>query len=239
MPNPLVQKLERRDALSSEERAVLEDLTLDARSYRFGEVIVRRDDHLDHSCLLLDGFASRVRSTRGGKRQIVAVHVTGDFVDLHSFVLKRIDHAIEALTPCRIAMVPHATLAQITERFPHLTRLLWLSTVIDGAIHRAWLYAMGTCSAAGQFAHFLCEMFLRLQAIGQTDGPSMRLPFTQVEIGEILGLSSVHVNRTLQGLRADDLLRWQDQVITILDWDGLARVAEFDATYLSLTKEDR
>ena len=239
MLNPLVQKLAQRDILSAEERGILEDLALDTRSYRFGDVIVHEDEPLDRSCLLLEGFASRVRATRGGKRQIVAVHVTGDFLDLHSFVLKRIDHTIEALTPCRVALVPHGALTRITERFPHLTRLLWLSTVIDGAIHRAWLYAMGSRSAAGQLAHFICEMFLRLQAIGHTDGPSMRLPFTQVEIGEILGLSSVHVNRTLQSLRADNLLRWQDQLITILDWDGLCREAEFDPTYLSLQKESR
>ncbi|MDX7953304.1 Crp/Fnr family transcriptional regulator [Lichenihabitans sp. Uapishka_5] len=239
MANPLVQKLQHRDTLSAEEQAALEALSLDTRSFRVGETMVRQDEVQDRSTLLLEGFAARVRSTRSGKRQIVAVHLTGDFVDLHSFVLKRIDHSIEALTPCRIASVPHTALTAITERFPHLTRLLWLSTVIDGAVHRAWLAAMGSRSAAGHLAHFICEMFLRLQAVAQTEGQTMRLPFTQTEIGEILGLSSVHVNRTLQNLRAESLLRWQDGVITILDWAGLQRAAEFDPVYLSLQKEPR
>ena len=201
--------------------------------------MVREDEHYNECTLLLEGFAARVKTLRSGKRQIVSVHVTGDFVDLHSFVLKRIDHSIVALTPCRIANVAHQDLEAITENFPHLTRLLWLGTVIDGAIHRAWLAAMGGRSAAGQLAHFICEMFLRLQAIGHTDGSSMVLPFTQPELGDILGLSSVHVNRVLQGLRSDNLVRWQDQSITILNWDGLSRLAEFDSTYLSLQKERR
>ena len=239
MANPLIKKLERRDVLSSEERDVLQSLVLETRTFRFGEVIVRQDEPLTRSCLLLDGFAARLRATRSGKRQIVALHITGDFVDLHSFVLKRVDHTIEAMSVCEIAFVPHATLTRITERFPHLTRLLWLDTAIDGAMHRAWLSAMGSRAAAGQFAHFVCEMFLRMQSIGLTEGQAMRLPFTQIEIGEILGLSSVHVNRTLQNLRADGLLRWQDQVITILNWEGLARVAEFDPGYLMLRQEQR
>ena len=239
MANLLVQKLEQRDDLSPEEREALEAIVLETKTYRFGEYIVRQGETPDRSVLLLDGFAARVSATRLGKRQIVAIHVPGDFVDLHSFVLKRIDHGIETLTTCKVAIVPHAALRDITERFPHLTRLLWLSTVIDGAIHRAWLSAMGSRSAGGNFAHFICEMFLRLQSIGHTDGQTMRLPFTQAELGEILGLSSVHVNRTLQNLRAENLLRWQDQVITILDWEGLQRVAEFDPVYLSLKKEHR
>lgn len=239
MANPLVQKLGQRDALSRDEQNALEDIAPKTQDYRFGETMVRQGEMLDHSLLLLEGFAARVSSTRLGRRQIVAVHIAGDFVDLHSFVLKQVDHTIEALTPCRAAVVPHAALTDITERFPHLTRMLWLTTEIDGAIHRAWLGAMGGRTAAGQFAHFLCEMYLRLQSIGHTDGMTMRLPFTQAEIGEMLGISSVHVNRTLQNLRADNLVRWQDQLITILDWDGLQRIGEFDPTYLSLRKEPR
>jgi CRP-like cAMP-binding protein len=239
MSNTLIQKLERRDTLSAAEREALERLTVRTQTYRFGETIVKQDEHLMESKVLQEGFAGRVKMMRNGRRQIVAVHITGDFVDLHSFVLKRLDHAIVALTPCRLASVDHADLQTITEQFPHLTRMLWLSTLIDGAMHRAWLAAMGGRSAAGQLAHFVCEMFVRLEMVGQTNGNSMVLPFTQPELGDILGLSSVHVNRVLQGLRGEGLLRWQDDVVTILDLPGLYRAAEFDPSYLSLQKEPR
>ena len=239
MTNPLIQKLETRDTLSQAEREALNRLTYHVRTCRFGEVLVRQDQRLRESTLLLDGFAARTKTLRSGKRQIVAIHVVGDFVDLHSFLLKRIDHSIEALTPCTVATVPHTELEAITEAFPHLTRMLWLSTVMDAAIHRAWIVAMGRLSSLAQLAHFVCEMFLRLQTVGLTEGQSFRLPFTQIELGDILGLSSVHVNRVLQDLRARGLLRWQDQLVTIEDWDALSRLAEFDPTYLSLQHERR
>lgn len=234
MSNLLVQKLERRDALSDIERQALSSLVVRTRSVRAGEILVREDDVLSESTLILEGFTARTKTLRDGKRQIMSLHVSGDFVDLHAFLLKRIDHSIEALTPCNVAAVAHRDLERITEQFPHLTRMLWLSTTIDAAIHRTWLVAMGRRSSIGQMAHFVCEMFLRLQVIGRTEELSFRLPLTQIALGDILGLSSVHVNRVLQDLRARGLLQWRDQMVTISDWDQLVDVAEFDPTYLSL-----
>lgn len=239
MTNPLIQKLERRDTLSEAERQALSSVILRTRTVRFGEIIVHEDQHYDESTLLLEGFAARTKMLRSGKRQITAVQVTGDFVDLHSFLLKRIDHNIEALTPCTIANVSHKDLERITEEFPHLTRMLWLGTVLDGAIHRAWIVAMGRLSSLSQIAHFVCEMFLRLEVVGHTKNRSFRLPFTQMEIGDIMGLSSVHVNRVIHELRNRGLLQWQDQIVTILEWDRIRQLAEFDATYLSLQREPR
>lgn len=239
MSNALIQKLEKRDELSAAERQALSGIIVRHRSCRAGDVIVLEDTTLTESTLLLEGFTARSKTLKDGKRQITAVQVTGDFVDLPSFVLKTIDHTIEALTPCRIANVSHKDLEIITEQFPHLTRMLWLTTVIDAAIHRAWLVSMGRRSSLGQIAHFVCEMYLRLQMVGQTEGTTLRLPFTQVELGDIMGLSSVHVNRVLQELRAQALLQWQGQLVTITDWDRLADAAEFDPTYLSLRREHR
>lgn len=234
MTNLLIQKLEKRDTLSEVERQALSSLVVRTRTCAAGEILVREDDVLSESTLVLEGFTARTKTLRDGKRQITAVHVSGDFVDLHAFLLKRIDHSIEALTPCTIAAVGHRDLERITEQFPHLTRMLWLSTTIDAAIQRTWLVAMGRRSSIAQMAHFVCEMFLRLQVIGRTEDLSFRLPLTQIELGDILGLSSVHVNRVLQDLRARDHLQWRDQTVTISNWDQLVHLAEFDPTYLSL-----
>ncbi|MGV8953869.1 MAG: Crp/Fnr family transcriptional regulator [Cypionkella sp.] len=114
-----------------------------------------------------------------------------------------------------------------------------LLTLIDGACHRGWLVAMGRWPAIGKLAHLLCEMCLRLEVIGAVEAASFRLPITQVELGDVLGLSSVHVNRTLQELRATGLIAWKGQLVTILDWDGLRRTSEFDPRYLHLVKEPR
>lgn len=239
MPNPLVLKLEQRDRLSDDEKRVLESAISRVRVVEADEDIVHEGETPSESSLLLDGFAARYKIFSNGRRQITAIHVAGDFVDLHSFLLKTMDHGVLALTPCRVAVVPHAALERITDEHPHLTRLLWLNTLIDGAIHREWLTTMGRLSATAHMAHFICELFLRLKAVGRTDGDTIHLPLTQAELGDTLGLSTVHVNRVLQELRKEGLIRWQGDALTILDWERLEKVGEFTPTYLNLQHEHR
>ncbi len=218
---------------------MLDGAVVKPRLVNRGEDIVREGDRPTESILLLDGFAGRYNLLRNGKRQITAIHVPGDFVDLHSFLLHRMDHGVVALTDCRTGAVPHEILRNITERHPHLARLLWLSTLIDGAIHREWLVAMGRRSSLGQMAHLLCELFLRLQVVGRTERNSFRLPLTQAELGDALGLSTVHVNRVLQELRKEGVIIWRGETLVVKDWPRLQQIAEFDPTFLSLEVEPR
>ncbi|MBD2747536.1 Crp/Fnr family transcriptional regulator [Microvirga sp. BT688] len=239
MTTPLILKLEQRDQLSDDEKRALDNAISRVRVVEADEDIVREGDRPNESSLLLDGFAARYKLVSNGRRQISALHVAGDFLDLHSFLLKTMDYGVLALTTCRIATVPHATLEKITDEFPHLTRMLWLNTLIDGAIHREWLTAMGRLSATAHMAHLICELYLRLKVVGRAEGDSVQLPITQAELGDTLGLSTVHVNRVLQELRKEGLIRFQGDALTILDWERLKKVGEFTPTYLSLQNEDR
>lgn len=239
MPSPLVLKLQQRDLLSEEEQRVLEAAGAAVKQFQPGQIIVHEGDEPIWSCLLTKGWAARSKSLADGRRAITAIHVMGDFVDLQSFLLKPMDHSVVALTGCTISLVPHETLQAISERLPHLTRMLWLSTLIDAAIHREWLVARGQLPAAGQLAHLLCELYLRLQVVGQTDGWAFAFPVTQAVLADALGLSAVHVNRTVQELRRSGAIRWAGAKVTIQDWDGLAAVARFDPTYLNLTSRSR
>jgi CRP-like cAMP-binding protein len=143
MPSPLVLKLARRDVLSPEEQAILDDLPSRVQEVEAREDIVRQGERPTESSLILEGWAARYTLLREGKRQITDFHMMGDFVDLHSLLLRPMDHAIVALTPCKVAKVPHETLREITHVHPHLGRLLWMNTLLDSAIHRHWLTAMG------------------------------------------------------------------------------------------------
>lgn len=240
MTAPLIRKLEQSDVLSDEEKDVLERSFTRIRDFRADEDIVREGDRPTESCIILEGFAARYKVLPSGRRQISAIHISGDFVDLHSFLLKTMDHGVMTLAPTRCAFVPHANLKRITEEYPHLTRTLWLSTLIDSAIHRTWLTAMGRTSATAQMAHLICELHVRLGAVGQTNGNSFHLPITQEELGDALGLSTVHVNRVLTELRNGGIVQWQGGgAVTILDWDRLSEIAEFTPTYLSLRNEPR
>ncbi len=189
--------------------------------------------------LVVTGFTTRYRDLSDGKRQITAIHIPGDFVDLHSFLLKEMDHSVGALSTCRVITFPHRNLTRLTEQHPHLTRLLWLLTLLDSAINREWIVAMGRRSAAEQLAHLICEFCARLEVIGQVKDMTFTLPITQVELSDALGISPVHVNRVLQELRGENLFTWQNQTIRILDWPRLQERAEFDPLYLHLNREPR
>lgn len=235
-----IAKLERRDMVSPAEKAALLAAAGPVETFAPGSDLVREGDRPDRSMLVAQGFTTRYRLLADGTRQITAIHVPGDFVDLHSFLLKTMDHSVGALSACRVVTFPHANLKTITERHPHLTRLLWLMTLLDSAIHREWIVAMGRRSALEQLAHLLCEIVTRLSVVGLGDSDrAVILPINQTELGDTLGLSTVHVNRTLQQLRAEQLITWQGQTVRILDWDRLARIAQFDPTYLHLDPEPR
>ena len=235
----LIRKLENYDRLSDTERQLLEGAVTRQRVVSKGEDLVREGDRPTESLFLITGFVARYSLMRTGKRQITAIHVPGDFVDLHSFLVKKMDHGVVAITPCTVGGIAHDTLRGISENHPHLTRLLGLNIAVDAAIHRQWVAAMGRQSALEHTAHLLCELFVRLQAVGHTEGYSFKLPLTQAELGDALGLSTVHVNRILQELRKEGLIIWRGETVAIEDWPRLREVAEFNPTFLCLEQEPR
>jgi CRP-like cAMP-binding protein len=239
MTNPLIRSLERQHPLSEEERRVLLGAVAREIEFRAGEDMVREHDSPSESKFLLEGWASRYMTLEDGRRQVVGIHVPGDFVDLHSFRLKQMDHSIGAITRCRVATVPHHALNEISENYPNLTRLLWTTTVIDGAVLRQWLLGMGRRSALERMAHQICELFVRLKVVGLTKDEGFQMPVTQAGFADILGISTVHVNRIAQELRRQGVIAWNGATVIIQNWDRLCQIAEFDPIYLNLQDEPR
>ncbi|KJV42902.1 Crp/Fnr family transcriptional regulator [Brevundimonas sp. KM4] len=233
----LVEKLSLRDRLSSDEIDALQKVLDAPKTVAAGSDLVREHTRPLSSTLLIDGFSARYSTLEDGSRQITEINVPGDFIDLHSLLMKQMDHGVVALTECVVAEAAHSGLIDITERYPHLTRLLWLDTIIDAAIHRQWLVAMGRRSGLGHLAHLVCELYLRLQAVGQTGEMTFDLPLTQAVLGDALGLSTVHVSRLVSELRSEGVINWAGGRIDILDWRRLAEIAEFDPTYLRLQSD--
>ncbi len=239
MPHPLISKLGRRDRLSDAEQQILETSAFSVHTFAAGEEIVAEGSTSDYSCLILEGWASRNKQLKDGRQQITAFHILGDFVDLHSFLLKPMDHTVVAITACKMAMVKHSVVKEITENHPHLTRMLWLSTLIDASIHREWLVTLGRLPAPAHLAHLICELYLRLEAVGEAKDYSFVFPVTQTLLADALGLSTVHVNRVVQELRREKLISWRGARVGIPNFDRLKLFAEFDPTYLNLLVEQR
>ncbi|MGB3416137.1 MAG: Crp/Fnr family transcriptional regulator [Mesorhizobium sp.] len=236
---PFIRSISRRDNLSSREVALINALPKRIQTFLNGGEVVAEDSRPGESCMILKGFAARTHYSRDGSRQITALHAPGDFVDLHAYLLRVMDHGVVAIGRCDVAYVSYDTIRRVTEESPHLGRLFWLSTVIDAAIQRAWITCLGRRTAEQRMAHLFCELYLRLEAAGIATGNSFHLPLTQSQLADLLGLSVVHVNKRLQKLRSSRLIDWRGSVVVIRDFGDLARLAEFDPTYLSLRVEPR
>lgn len=235
----LLRKLENFAPLGSVEKQALIDAASRTRRLAAGESIIRENDPPGGVSLVQEGLACRYKILPDGRRSILGFIVPGDLCDLRVFILEKMDHSICALTATTVATLPREAVLDILERFPHLTRALWWSTLVEEAVTREWVVNVGQRTALARLAHLFCELFYRLAAVGLTNGGVFELPLTQAELADSLGLSTVHVNRTLQELRRSGLLALRGKQVEILDLPGLEAAAMFNSNYLHLQDKDR
>lgn len=231
--DPLICKIESHFDLSSQERKTLENLPVHIRVIAAHEPIVREDDRPSQCCIILAGLACRARILDNGARQILSFHLPGDVPDLQSWHMDRMDHDLVMLQAGRVGFVPHTAISHLMERHPRIAIALWRETLIDAAVAREWLVGIGRKSAYARLAHLFCELVARSQAIEQ-EVPTLEFYPRQNELADAIGISLVHINRTMRELRADGLISVNGRRLTILDWDGLKKAGQFDATYLRL-----
>lgn len=229
---PLVRKLEAVGGLPEADKNALNDLCQDVREFKADRNIIREGDRPNYVHLIISGWAARYKLLPNGQRQITAFLIPGDFCDLHVTVLEQMDHNIMALTPVTLACIPAKVMEQLPVERPRLTRALWWSTLVDEAVLREWLVSAGRRNAYQALAHLLCELHARLQRVNMVNDHQFELPVTQEELADALGLTAVHVNRTLQRLRREGLIQLLERKVTILNSQGLCKVAGFDPSYL-------
>lgn len=232
--HPIVRKLGLFAQFTPEEqRAVLlafsQTLQVPAKS-----PVAREDDPPSHVYFLLDGFCTRQKTLPNGRRQILSLVLPGDACDVGVTLLDRRDHSLVATIPSRLARVSGATLDEISEQFPRVRAALRWASLVEESIAREWIVNVGQRSAEARAAHLICETYCRMDALGLAQNLSFDFPLAQVELADALGISPVHVNRTLQDLRRKELIVLADRRLTILDLDGLTAVSGFDTGYLHL-----
>ncbi len=225
--------------LDPNERGRIEAAITEVKTFGPRKIVARAGEPLTNSTLLLEGIMSRYLDDRNGLRQLVAIHFPGDFLDLHAFPLKVLDHDVATLTTATVATVPHAEIDAIADEMPQLVRKLWFATLLDAAIHRAWLFRLGRLDATGRVAHFLCETNARLFSAGLSDGRRFALALTQADLAEICGLTTVHVNRVMRQLREEQLCLFRSSLVEILDPAGLAARAQFNPAYLYIDDDSQ
>lgn len=232
MPHHLCKKLTQFTALSESDRRAIEDSISSVTSFRAGEDISPEGGRPTHVRMMLSGWARRYKTLSTGHQHTMAFLIPGDLCDVHITLLDVMDHSIGALSTCRVGNIHRDALARLIYQDGPLGRALSWATLVDEAILREWLVNLGGRQSANRLSHLLCEMYLRAKAVGLVTDASFYFPLTQGEVGEALGISGVHANRTIQDLRARGWISFSSDTVTIHEFQALAKFADFDPGYL-------
>ncbi len=233
----LANRLDAFTRLSPDDKAAIAQLSKVARVVQPRRDLIREGETPKFVHLMVDGWACRYKTLPDGRRQIVAFFVPGDFCDLNVYILKEMDHSIGAITRLSVADITREDMDALTARHPRITQGLWWEALVNAAIQREWTLNIGQRTAYERIAHLLVELHLRLKTVGLTQNGSCDFPLTQTDIADATGLTAVHVNRTLQELRRDDLIVLERRQLTIPDIRKLMDAAMFNPNYLHLDHE--
>ncbi|SEH30958.1 Crp/Fnr family transcriptional regulator [Rhizobium sp. NFR12] len=232
--NAFVRKLECFRPLNQSDKALIEVLTEQKKRIRRRTDLVKEGTSTDVVHVILEGYAIRHKVVGNGTRQIFSYLVPGDICDLHVALLAEMDHTVSTLSDCMVAQIRRPSILDIVAERPALTRALWWTMLVDEAVLREWVTNLGARRAELRIAHLFCEIHARLQAVGLVDDDVFTLPITQQELGDTVGLSLVHVSRSLKLLRDRGLASFQNHRIEIPDIRRMREFADFNANYLHL-----
>ncbi|MGO4171536.1 Crp/Fnr family transcriptional regulator [Bosea sp. TAF32] len=230
----LVRRLNAISNLTHEEQQIILALPAMPRHLRAGFDVASEGEKPDRCALVVSGWLCRYKFTGAGRKQILSFHIPGDIPDLQSLLLRTMDHNLAAITDARIVYLQHDSLRETCFSQPKIAQALWRDTLIDAATYREWMLGMGRRPALQHMAHFLCEIFVRQNAIGATFDGRCDLPISQAEMADAFGMSLVHLNRTLREMRKTGLVDWSHGRLAVYDFKGLQKLSGFDPTYLHL-----
>ncbi|NUS99880.1 MAG: Crp/Fnr family transcriptional regulator [Sphingomonas sp.] len=237
MAPALVHRLDAFTRLSPEDRSAIAKLSRVSRVVPARRDLIREGEKPKFVHLMVEGWACRYKTLPDGRRQIVAFFVPGDFCDLNVYVLKQMDHSIGAITRLAVSDISRDEMDRLTTDCPRITQALWWEALVNSAIQREWTLNIGQRTAYERIGHLLVELFLRLRSVGQTSGNSCDFPLTQTDLADATGLTAVHVNRTLQELRRDELIILERKRLTIPSIRNLMSASMFNSNYLHLDHE--
>ena len=232
----LAERLGARGPLDAADVQAIVVLPCSLRHYEANQYILRERDLPKYCSFLVRGMVFRHKIVADGGRQIVSIHLPGDVIDPQNILLGEADHNIQALTAASVAQIARGDMLDLCFAHPNVGKALWRETLIEASIFREWVANVGRRDARARTAHMICELATRREAAGLGLRDSYELPMTQEQLGDALGLTAVHVNRTLRALQDDGLIGRSKRSVRIADWERLRTAADFTSNYLHLNQ---
>jgi CRP-like cAMP-binding protein len=232
----LARKLNTFIPLSLDELKCLADMQAKPFNVKRGRQLTHEGQIGHKAYVLQEGWACSYKLLPDGKRQIISFPIAGDIVGLRSVLLRTADHSFSALTDAVVNPVEGTHMMRCVTEFPRLgAALLWAASR-DEAMVVEHLVNIGRRSSLERTAHFFMELAERLNLIGQATETEFTCPLSQFVLADALGLTAIHVNRTLRQMRERKLLSVRKGTVIIHDLPALRKVAGFQGGYLNSRK---
>jgi len=228
-------ELWRSPFLTKDEQRAIEQAVSWSKSFDGHKDLVCEGGKTDNLLLVTSGWAYRYTCVPDGGRQLTALLVPGDIANLDALLFERVAYNVRTLTDVTVVALPRRQALALVKDYPGIARSFTGLAMIENAIASKWMLSLGRRSAHARIAHLLCEIAIRL---GVEDGNDITFPFPmrQEQIGDLLGLTNIHVNRMIRQLRSDGLVQICDRVLTIPDVAALRHAAGFDPAYLHMNR---
>lgn len=235
IPNTsLTEKLGKVSRLDDSDKSIINDFFRNRIKMNSGTDLIISGKKAENAFVLIEGWAYRYKILANGRRQIISYLLPGDICDIYAFVLRKMDHSIGLLTDATIGIASVSDLWTMLWSSRNIGQAFFRSTIIDECVIREHVVRVGRRNALQRLSHLLCELWVRLKQVNLVKNDSVYFPINQDHLADALGLTSVHLNRTLQVLRSNDCLSLSGKTLRIYDWEKLQEIAEFDASYLSI-----
>lgn len=233
-----LREISRHNGMVEEDRQAMLKLPVRVRRIDPSAYLVREGALPKHCGVLVEGYAFRQKVTGDGARQILAVCIPGDAIDLQNIFLHISDHSVQMLTRGIVAEIDRDALQDIILTRPNVGRAIIEQTLVESSILREWVVNVGRRDARERIAHILCEFAVRLEARGLLFDHGFELPMTQEQLADATGLTPVHVNRVLKALEKEGLINRRRRMIHFDDWRALQDAGDFSRAYLHVPSEE-
>ena len=179
-----------------------------------------------------NGWLMRYKVLHSGARQILDFILPGETFGLQACVFRSSLYSVVAVTPTALTAIPFDMIDSMLEQGLHVSKALLWSAICQSARLGEHVIDSSRRSAYERLSHFFLELFVRMKRAGLTVGMSFEAPLTQELIADALGLTAIHVNRTLRCLRQDKLVAMDGKKVTIVDFEALSLLSDFENSYL-------
>jgi CRP-like cAMP-binding protein len=228
----LLRKLKYHSPIDSADVAAIRRLPCEVRELAASEDFIKQGDRPKAAAIVIQGVMARYHSLVSGARQYLELHYPGDWPDAQGLFLEHMDHSVCALGRAVVCSISHERLMKTFAERPTIGFAVWRETLIDAAIFRESITNNSSRDGTARVAHFFCEQFYRAKFAGLVEANTCPLPLTQTQLGEMLGMSLVSINRHLQALRKTKAADHKGGKLLVRSWSKLVSLGEFDPTYL-------